>query len=111
MATTTCAGSNFCMCCQWFHPLHAKSAGVRASVDMHKPSPPLVSAPPLPTYYKALYNFTAEYPEELSLEVSWCFIMFYLICHFIYGRNMVLLNFYIRKLLDRYGGLENTRDM
>ena len=52
---------------------------------MHKPSPPQkpslppipparpspgASSGPAPNYYKALFNFTAEYPEELSLEVS-----------------------------------------
>ena len=55
------------------------------SGDTHKPIPP--QKPPIPParpsisgppsggppgiYYKALYNFLAEYPEELSLEVSW----------------------------------------
>ena len=55
------------------------------SADVHKPSPPQkpslppipparplpgASSGPAPTYYKALFNFNAEYPEELSLEVS-----------------------------------------
>lgn len=53
----------------------------RPSIDLHRPSatqkPSLPPIPParsglqnMTVYCEAMYNFNAEYPEELSLEVS-----------------------------------------